>query len=288
MTRAFTADVSVIVPTLDEMQNIAPLLRRIDASMRRQNISYEVIVIDDHSQDGTLREVARLQHTFPVDAYLKQGKRGKAYSLMEGFKKTNAPLVAMIDGDLQYPPEALPAMIHMLRRTDADIVLTHRIEHFTSLARQLTSRLFNMLFIRMLFGIRYDVQSGLKVFKHTALRGLRLAPRPWSFDLEFIVRNLERNRRVLTFPIPFLKRQHGETKVRVVKTAVELAKTSLALRRKISFRRIANQYKNNAHFQSYYQPSPPEVLWYTELEEEQSKDQPGPQYYPTYESGKWK
>jgi len=236
--------VSIVVPTLNEEDNIEPLIKRIDTSMKRARLDYSVIVIDDHSVDKTEEKVKRMRRmNFPVMFQKKRGKRGKAFSLIQGFNTADNDVVCMIDADLQYPPEAIPQMVRTIENHDVDVVLTHRIERQTSPLRRLVSKTYNIVFARWLFGIDYDTQSGLKVFRRNVMKDMKLKPSPWSFDLEFITKCLQRKKRIVSQAIQFADREHGEAKVSVIKSSFELAKASLDLRRRVSRRAIREGFE---------------------------------------------
>jgi dolichol-phosphate mannosyltransferase len=154
---------SIVIPTYNEKENISNLIKRIDWRLSIEDIRYEIIFIDDHSTDGTENEIIKHAYRYPVKFYLKKGKKGKAHSLLEGFDKVVYPNIAIIDADLQYPPEVLPSMLHLLRKND--IVVARRNIRKTSLIRNILSRGFMTVFAKKLHGIDTDVQSGLKVFR---------------------------------------------------------------------------------------------------------------------------
>ncbi|MGH7204039.1 MAG: glycosyltransferase, partial [Candidatus Levyibacteriota bacterium] len=76
---------SIIIPTWNEVGNIGHLIERINTTLYHKNITYEIIVVDDHSSDKTQSVVKHFAQRFPVRLYLKQGIPGKAQSLLEGF-----------------------------------------------------------------------------------------------------------------------------------------------------------------------------------------------------------
>jgi glycosyltransferase involved in cell wall biosynthesis len=238
--------VSIVVPTLNEANNIAVLVRRINTALRRSGIDYEIIFVDDRSTDTTVKEITALMQTYPVRLQIKAGEQGKSYSLLEGFAGARHDLVCMIDADLQYAPEEVPVMVRILEDTQADIVLSERSSDAdTSRMRQVSSRLFNLVFARLLFGINYDTQSGLKVFKKDVLDQLALHPTPWSFDLEFIVRALEADYRIISHRITFSKRMYGQAKVRILRVAAELTRSAVRLRLTSSPFKIRRSYHRN-------------------------------------------
>lgn len=240
--------VSIVVPTLNEEENLPDLVKRIDNTLTPANISYEVVIIDDHSTDNTFEVAKELQSKYPVMTYEKRGTRGKAYSLLEGFDKCRYNTVAMIDADLQYPPEALSDMHELLSDTGADVVVTRRHDSKSSPIRKLSSYTFNLIFSKWLFGIDFDTQSGLKMFKKRVLNHFRMNPSPWSFDQEFIVRSLEHRFKILSHTIPFSERNAGATKVKLLSVTYELAKASLILRWHTSVDKMKEGSRANNRF----------------------------------------
>jgi dolichol-phosphate mannosyltransferase len=241
--------ISVIVPTLNEADNLTLLFARIDKSLSQVNIDYEIVVIDDHSTDGTVEVAKQADPKYNVRVYLKQGTPGKAFSLLEGFSVATYELVCMIDADLQYPPEAIPLMYHKLQYCEADIVVTERVDNKTSALRRLSSFVFNAVFTRMLFGINYDTQSGLKLFRKSILNTIYLSPSPWTFDLEFIVRSLEQGYSIVSQQIEFSERNAGVPKVKLLSATVEIASGSYKLWRNSSSKHVKSSYKRSEWLQ---------------------------------------
>jgi dolichol-phosphate mannosyltransferase len=238
-------DLTIVVPTLNEAGNVEPLTRRIDTSMRRANIPYSILFIDDHSNDGTTDRIHALSHSYPVSFQMKDGERGKAQSVIQGFNAARSNFVCMIDADLQYPPEDISKMVDKLIDHDADVALSQRSDSDAGKLRNVMSSIFNFVFVRSLFGINYDTQSGLKVFRRHTYDGMNLQPSQWSFDLEFIVAALQKQSRILTHDIKFGKRTSGDAKVDVIKSSIELAKSSVLLRMRVSGKRIRQAYNLN-------------------------------------------
>jgi glycosyltransferase involved in cell wall biosynthesis len=226
--------ISVVVPTYNEAANVVPLVKRIAKTMKQAGITYEVVFIDDRSDDSTPDIIRSLKKSYPVRVYTKQGTKGKAYSLIEGFAKAKYQLICMIDGDLQYPPEAIPGMSTLLSREEADIIQTRRVDNNTSRLRKLSTKTFNFVFAQMLFGIKFDTQSGLKLFKKEILTKVDLQPGAWTFDLDFLVKSMQHGYKVVSYDIVFSERLHGEAKISVFTAASEMAIDSVKLKYKTS------------------------------------------------------
>ncbi len=196
---------SIIIPTLNESAHVLALVKRIDDTCRTAGITYEMVVIDDHSSDDTLALVNKLKSKHPIVGMLKQGKPGKAYSILEGVAKARYGLIAVIDADLQYSPESLVEMLAQVE-AGADVVLAERQSRHPSLLRQISTWLHRKLFVQMMHGLSFDVQSGLKLFRKKVINRLPLQPEAWSFDLEFVLKAVQAGYDVRSVYVPFVAR----------------------------------------------------------------------------------
>lgn len=238
--------ISIVVPTLNESENIPVLVNRIADAFLDTAVMYEILFIDDHSNDDTPAVIRALAETYPIRLYQKVGERGKAFSLLQGFKAARYDTICMIDADLQYPPEAILPMYELLEESGSDMVVSRRHEEpGTSLLRRVVSKGFNLVFTRLMFGFSYDTQSGLKVFRREVIDSVDLNPTPWSFDLEFIVRALENRYKVLDYQIPFSSRLHGEAKIKVAKASYEIGMASIRLFFNSSPSKIREAYRSS-------------------------------------------
>jgi dolichol-phosphate mannosyltransferase len=118
-------ELSVVVPTFNERENIAELIGRLAAALR--NRSWEVVFVDDDSPDGTadlVREHAAADSR--VRCLQRIGRRGLSSACIEGMLATTAPYLAVIDADLQHDERLLPQMLDTLKQGDTDIVVGSR------------------------------------------------------------------------------------------------------------------------------------------------------------------
>ena len=118
-------DLSIIVPTFNEVDNICELVNRLDACL--EHISWEVIFVDDDSLDGTanlLRELGKSDRR--IRCLRRIGRRGLSSACIEGMLSSSAPYLAVLDGDLQHDETLLPQMMKVLQSGDADIVVGSR------------------------------------------------------------------------------------------------------------------------------------------------------------------
>ncbi len=108
--------VSIIIPTLNEAENLPALVRRADAALRGAGIDYEIILADDGSTDGTEQVVVELAADFPI-RFIDRGRGaegGLSGAVLAGFAEARGEILAVMDADLQHPPEALPRLVEAL------------------------------------------------------------------------------------------------------------------------------------------------------------------------------
>jgi glycosyltransferase XagB len=221
--------VSVIIPTLNEGENIGRLIEQINTTLFYNNIPYEIIIVDDHSIDNTRALVRHLLERFPMKLKLKKGAPGKAQSLLEGFSYAKYEIICMIDADLQYPPEVIPQMLSKIGN-GADIVVANRNYAKASFLRNVISKTFSTIFGRLIHGMKVDVQSGLKVFKKEIIERLEINPSPWTFDLEFLKKSVEAGYDIDSVSIDFSKRIYGKSKINFIKSSWEIGVQALRLK----------------------------------------------------------
>ena len=122
---ASTLELAIILPTLNERDNLAPLVERIEGALGKTG--WEVLVVDDNSADGTSDEARRLSLSDPRVRVLQRiGRRGLSSAAIEGFCATAAPYVAVMDADHQHDPQLLVAMLASVKAGEADVAVASR------------------------------------------------------------------------------------------------------------------------------------------------------------------
>lgn len=219
--------ISVVIPVLNEEKSLTPLIQRLTHALEKE--TYELVFIDDHSTDNTIKVLKHFAKKYPISIYEKQGKKGKAHSLLEGFSYTKYDTLCMIDADLQYPPESIPLMLEKIDN-GADIVVASREEQEVSIGRKFVSGMYRFFFGKMLHGFDCDVQSGLKVFKKETLIRFPINPSPWTFDLEFLIKARDAGYKIENQDIVFAKRADGKAKINVLRASFEIGWSAIKLK----------------------------------------------------------
>jgi dolichol-phosphate mannosyltransferase len=118
-------ELTIVVPTFNERNNVKELVRRLEAGLSGCN--WEAVFVDDDSPDSTsdvVREVALRDHR--IRSIQRIGRRGLSAACIEGLLSSSAPYLAVMDGDLQHDETLLPKMLATLKASDADIVIGSR------------------------------------------------------------------------------------------------------------------------------------------------------------------
>lgn len=211
---------SVVIPTLNERENIKALVKQIFA-LGISNL--EVIIIDDASSDGTIEVLRALRKRFPVTLILRPRKLGLGSALKDGltFARTHGADVALtMDGDLSHEPERIPEMIRQIQN-GADLVIGSRrvsggaIQGW-GLTRTAMSR-GAMELARRILGIKArDVTSGFRAYRRRVLETVDLKgmnSTGYAFQEEILYKTQRAGFLISEIPITFHDRKHGKSKL---------------------------------------------------------------------------
>jgi glycosyltransferase involved in cell wall biosynthesis len=168
---------SFVIPFMDEEATLRELADRIDQAARgclRPGESYELVLIDDGSRDGSVKVAEQLvAERAEVKLLELQGNFGKSAALAAGFTEARGEVVFTLDADLQDDPKEIP---HFLTKLDEgyDLVSGYKEKRHDPISKVLPSRVFNAM-VRSLTGVRlHDVNCGFKAYRAVVLQNLRL------------------------------------------------------------------------------------------------------------------
>ncbi len=169
-------DISIIVPLLNERESLPELVSRIDSVMKDGGFSYEIIMVDDGSDDGSWDEILRLAESNPsVHGIRFRRNYGKSAALYCGFARAAGEVVVTMDADLQDFPEEVPDMYRMIKEEGWDIVSgwkQHRKDN--ALTKNLPSKLYNAT-ARSITGLKlHDMNCGLKAYRSEVVKNIEV------------------------------------------------------------------------------------------------------------------
>jgi dolichol-phosphate mannosyltransferase len=198
--------ISIIIPVFNEEAKISAVLKSISEFLKPDFQNYEIILINDGSEDNTLKislEAQRLDSHIKVLSYGKN--RGKGYAVRQGVLNSIGDIVIFLDGDLDISHKHISDYIKHLGAYDLVIASkTHPLSVVTApVIRKFLSRMFNLI-VRLLLGITMkDTQSGLKVGRGLALRTIfeNMFTNRYAFDVELLVIASRQGLKIKELPI---------------------------------------------------------------------------------------
>jgi dolichol-phosphate mannosyltransferase len=211
---ASAPELSIVVPTYNESGRIAELVDTVCGVCRDRGIRGELVVVDDHSPDGTGRIADSLTGRYPLTVVHRAGKLGLGSAVMAGFEAAHAPIVGVMDADFSHPPATLPDLLAHMRATGADVVVGSRYMEGGAaenwpVVRLMMSR-FACALAWPLTPVR-DPTSGFFLIRRDIIEGVQIEAGGFKILLELLMRSPVRT--VAEVPYVFVDRTTGQSKM---------------------------------------------------------------------------
>jgi dolichol-phosphate mannosyltransferase len=201
---------SVLVPTYCEAANLPALIPAVRAAVA--GVDTEMLVLDDSSPDGTADAADRLAPGF-CRAIRRSGSRGLSHAVIEGFSLAKGDCVAVMDADLQHPPDALPRLLATVASGRADLAVASRYapgggtEGWSWLRRFMSRTACRMA--RKVTVVK-DATSGFFLCRRSVVEGVEFDPSGFKIGLEVMVKG--RWTKIEEVPYVFRLRRAGASK----------------------------------------------------------------------------
>jgi glycosyltransferase involved in cell wall biosynthesis len=167
-------ELSVIIPILNERDNLTQLYHRLSRVLSNLNRSYEIIFVDDGSTDGSIRLCRELAESDPHIILIELRRHfGKATALQAGFEITQGEIIVTLDGDLQDDPDEIPRFLEALDQ-GFDLVSGWKKSRQDPLTKTLPSRFFNFMTSLLTRISLRDFNCGFKIYRRAVVEGLDL------------------------------------------------------------------------------------------------------------------
>lgn len=181
-------EASIVIPVWNEKRNIGEVLKKIPRK-------YEVIVVDDGSEDNT-KDVVK---AFGFKPIVLERHSGKGKACLTGAENASSDFIIFMDGDGQHDPKDIPNMVSMLKR--CDLVIGTRDYFKIPLHRQLSNKMANEA-VSIITGKQLnDVQCGFRGIRKSKLKQLLLGSRGYEFEIDMIVGAALKKMRICEVPI---------------------------------------------------------------------------------------
>ena len=211
---------SLIVPTYNESRNLEELLRQLTAVLEPCLAGeYEILVVDDDSPDGTWAVAMRLSERWPaVRVMRRRSEKGLSTAVIRGWQAARGETLAVIDADLQHPPEVLAQLWEAIQ-AGADLAVASRhtegggVSDWSALRRLLSrgAQLLGLALLPSVVGRVSDPMSGYFMLRRAAIAGAELSPLGYKILIEVLGRG--RIRTISEVGYVFRERLAGESKV---------------------------------------------------------------------------
>lgn len=220
---ARSTQISIIIPTYNESQNILGVLKSIEENLPADTFA-QTIVVDDNSPDGTgkivddyLKNVKKIaNHT--IDVIHRKTKDGLSSAILKGIQCATGNTIVVMDSDLSHPPNLLPKMLDALKHPKYDVAIASRyvkggsINGWT-LKRKIMSKVATFIAKHGLGVSAKDPMSGFFAFKRQVIQGLKFDAIGYKMLLEILVK--KRNAAIIEIPYTFTNRKFGSSKLSI-------------------------------------------------------------------------
>jgi len=211
-----TPEVTIVVPTYQEAENLPRLLPRVLSSLEDAGIAGEVVIVDDNSPDGTKDACQSFIASGRVRLEVRQTERGLSSAVLRGIDLAKGEVIVVMDADLSHPPEAIPRLMQALN-DGADMVIGSRyVTGGTTADEWKLWRLINSKiatsFAWPLTSVK-DPMAGFFAIRRDRVASVRrnMNPLGYKIGLELIVKCGCKN--VTEVPIRFQDRAFGQSKL---------------------------------------------------------------------------
>jgi glycosyltransferase involved in cell wall biosynthesis len=168
--------ISVVIPLFNEEESLNPLFEKISEVMNQNSYSFEVIFIDDGSNDNSLEVLNRLQQSNPNEVKIISFGRnyGKSAALSVGIEDAQGEIIITMDSDLQDDPIEIPKMVKLLEEKWDVVSGWKKKRHDPVFTKNIPSKLFNFVVSRMSGVKLHDFNCGFKAYKQSAAKSLEI------------------------------------------------------------------------------------------------------------------
>ncbi len=216
-------DLTVVIPTWNEAANIGNALAQATSVLEKAGISYEILVMDDASRDGTDKVVDDFAKSRPAVRFIAHPPpAGFGYSIRDGVRMAKGDAVAIMMADLSDDPAYLPEMLARIKE-GCDVVVGSRFLPGSKIygyrpLKYLSNRLFNLsVQLCLLTGIN-DASNAFKMFRTELICKLPIESRSFTVSAEMMLRMKIAGHRICQVPVTWTDRTEGTAKFRLRNT----------------------------------------------------------------------
>lgn len=169
-------DISVVIPLYNEVESLPELTAWVKKVMDKHNFSYEIILVDDGSNDGSWEKIEELKSQHPNIVGIKFRRNyGKSAALNVGFEASRGNVIITMDADLQDSPDEIPELYRRITEEKFDLVSGWKQKRYDPITKTLPTKLFNSVTRRMsgIYNL-HDFNCGLKAYRKGVIKNIEV------------------------------------------------------------------------------------------------------------------
>ena len=210
--------ISVLIPCYNEENTISQVIIKVEKSLENLNIDYEIVVIDDYSNDSSSDKLLQLEKEKKIKLFTHNQNLGKGAAIATGLKYISGEIILIQDADLEYDPDDYKNLLVPFYEANADVVYgsrflgggkyvrIHFFWHFV--ANKILTLLCNMVANLNLT----DMETGYKLFKYEKIKDIQIKEKSFGVEPEITIKLAKKKSKFFEVPISYNGRSYKEGK----------------------------------------------------------------------------
>ena len=207
---------SIIIPAYNEERTILKVIKEVKKA-ELNNITKEIIVVDDCSTDSTRDVLKKLKDT-PIKIFYHKKNMGKGAAIRTGLQNCTGDIILIQDADLEYNPNEYKKLLKPIIDNKAKVVYGSRFEAIRKNLKNMyklhyIGNLFLTVMTNLLYGAKItDMETGYKIFKREVIQDINIKANRFDFEPEITAKILKKGYKIYEIPISFIGRKFDEGK----------------------------------------------------------------------------
>jgi glycosyltransferase involved in cell wall biosynthesis len=223
-------ELSLVIPCYNEEKSIKSVAGSLIGALNKSGIDYELVLVDNGSNDGTNREIRKLaSRNCRIKVCIVRKNQGYGFGVMAGLNQANGRFIGWTCADGQVSSEDTVRIFKEMKVRNLDLCKARRMNRRDGIGRKIASVGYNTLLKVMFFMSVPDVNGYPKLMKRECYDEMKLKSRDWFFDTELLIKALNNGYKIGSVPVEFKERKEGKSKVRL-STVLDFSKDLLRYR----------------------------------------------------------
>jgi len=207
---------SIVIPAYNEEKTILEVIKKVK-KVRLNNVTKEIIIVDDFSNDGTEKILSRIKDK-SIKIFFHKKNVGKGSAIRTGLNHATGDVILIQDADLEYDPVEYGKLLNPIMENKTKVVYGSRLDAIKrNLKKMYKLHYFGNLFLTIMTNILYgakisDMETGYKVFKREVIEDIKLKAKRFDFEPEITAKILKKGYKIKEVPINFMGRKFKEGK----------------------------------------------------------------------------